>query len=124
VHDQDVLHRHCGCDLEQRRTDEWERIAEHSLRAVRFRLIGARHSNFSDLSLAEARMTDPSLRWMRFGPIPGERALQVTRDVVRSFFDRELRGMQADPFVQPERLHPELRREDSGGDAPASTIGG
>ena len=105
---------------EQRRTGEWERIAERSHRAVRFRLLGARHSNFSDLSLAESRILDPTLRWMRFGPISGDRALRITRDVVRSFFDREVRGIPADSLAEPERLHAELRREGGGTQLPAA----
>jgi dienelactone hydrolase len=98
---------------EQRRTAEWEQIAQQSRHAVRLRLLGARHSNFSDLSLIEALVPDPTLRWQRFGPLAGERALRVTRDVVRDFFDREVRGMPAGSLVRPERLHAELRREHS-----------
>lgn len=105
---------------EQRRAGEWQRIAEHARRAGRLRVVGARHSNFSDVSLAEARITDPKLRWMRVGPIAGEHALRITRDVVRSFFDRELRRAPGDLLEHPERVHAELRREEdpAGASAP------
>lgn len=95
---------------EQRRTAEWQRIAGSSRRADRLHVLGARHSDFLDVTLVGPSITDPKLRWMRVGPIAGERALRITQDVVRGFFDRELRGGLADPLVQLERLHPELRR--------------
>jgi dienelactone hydrolase len=77
---------------ERRRTGEWEQIAREAERARRIVVPGARHSDFLDVALVEARITDPTLRWMRVGPAGGERVLRTTREVIRSFFDRELRG--------------------------------
>lgn len=95
---------------EQRRTGEWVAIAERSTRAERLHVAGARHSDFLDVALVEARITDPKLRWMRVGPIAGERALRITRDVVRAFFDRELRSAPGDLLAEPGRAYPELGR--------------
>lgn len=95
---------------EQRRTGEWLRIAEHSIRAERLHVAGARHSDFLDVALVESRIADPKLRWMRVGPIAGERALRITRDVVRAFFDRELRSAPGDLLADPGRAYPELGR--------------
>lgn len=96
---------------ELRRTGDWQRIAQSSASAQRIRVLGARHSNFSDLSLASPLITDPAKRWMRMGPIDGARSLRITSALVASFFDRTLRGAPAPLLDHPERTFRETRVE-------------
>jgi predicted dienelactone hydrolase len=68
---------------------------------------GTRHLNFSDVSLpgfASAVGLSPGA----LGPIDGLRALAVTNDLVRSFFDRYLRGLPAPLLDNPSAEYPEL----------------
>lgn len=78
--------------------------------ATRIRLLGARHLNFTDAALVSAVIEGPQRRWMRWGPIDGERGLRITADLVRAFFDHSLLGRPADPLlVQHELTYPQLR---------------
>jgi pimeloyl-ACP methyl ester carboxylesterase len=95
---------------EQRRTGEWARMSARASSATRIRLLGARHLNFTDAALVSAVIEGPQRRWMRWGPIDGERGLRITADLVRAFFDHSLLGRPADPLlVQPELTYPQLR---------------
>jgi len=68
---------------------------------------GTRHLNFSDVSLPVfARIT--GLPAGALGPIDGLRALAVTNDLVRSFFDRHLRGLPAPLLEDASRAYPEI----------------
>lgn len=90
---------------EHRRTGEWSNISSHTSSATRVRLLGARHLNFTDAALVSAIIEGPQRRWMRWGPIAGERGLRITADLVRAFFDHTLLGRPADTLL----VHPELR---------------
>lgn len=68
---------------------------------------GTRHLSFSDVSLPLfARIT--GLPAEALGPINGLRALTVTNDLVRSFFDRHLRGLAAPLLDDPSQGSPEI----------------
>jgi len=68
---------------------------------------GTRHLSFSDVSLPVfARIT--GLPAEALGPINGLRALTVTNDLVRSFFDRHLRGLSAPLLDDPAQEYPEI----------------
>ncbi len=68
---------------------------------------GTRHLSFSDVSLPVfARIT--GLPAEALGPIDGLRALAVTNDLVRSFFDRHLRGQPAPLLDDASRAYPEI----------------
>ncbi len=68
---------------------------------------GTRHLSFSDVSLpAFARIS--GLPAEALGPIDGLRALTVTNDLVRSFFDRHLRGLSAPLLDDTSHAYPEL----------------
>lgn len=68
---------------------------------------GTRHLSFSDVSLPVfARIT--GLPKEALGPIDGLRALAVTNDLVRSFFDRHLRGLPAPLLEDASRAYPEI----------------
>jgi predicted dienelactone hydrolase len=77
---------------ERRRTNDWLGISSEAREAYRVRLAGAHHLDFEDAALASSWLAAPEQRWMRFGTIDGARALAVTAEVVRAFFDRTLRG--------------------------------
>ena len=99
---------------ETRRTDDWRRIAANAREATRIRILGARHLNFPDAALGSAWLVAPKERWMRVGPIDGARGLAITAELVRTFFDRTLRGAGDDTLLRaPERRFPELRLETS-----------
>jgi predicted dienelactone hydrolase len=68
---------------------------------------GTRHLSFSDVSLPVfARIT--GLPAEALGPINGLRALTITNDLVRSFFDRHLRGLAAPMLDDPAQGYPEM----------------
>lgn len=68
---------------------------------------GTRHLSFSDVSLPVfARVT--GLPAEALGPIEGLRALIVTNDLVRSFFDRHLRGLAALMLDDTSHAYPEI----------------
>ncbi len=68
---------------------------------------GTRHLSFSDVSLPLfARIS--GLPAEALGPIDGLRALTVTNDLVRSFFDRHLRGLAAPLLDDPAQGYPEI----------------
>jgi hypothetical protein len=68
---------------------------------------GTRHLSFSDVNLpAFARIS--GLPPEALGPIDGLRALTVTNDLVRSFFDRHLRDLQAPLLDDTSHAYPEL----------------
>jgi dienelactone hydrolase len=94
---------------EHRRSEEWSRITSRSAGAVRIRLLGARHLNFTDAALVSPLVEGPQRRWMRWGPIDGARGLRITSELVRGFFDHTLLGQPADELlVRPESRYPEL----------------
>jgi hypothetical protein len=95
---------------EHRRTGEWSRIASRSAEAARIRLLGAQHLDFTDAALVSPLVDGPQRRWMRWGSIDGARALRITSDLVRAFFDHTLLGRPADELLlHPESRYPELR---------------
>jgi dienelactone hydrolase len=95
---------------ERRRTGEWARIASRSTSARRVRVLGLRHLDFTDAVLASRLVEGPQRRWMRWGPIAGERALRVTGDLVRAFLDHALLGRApGELLTHPERRFAELR---------------
>jgi dienelactone hydrolase len=95
---------------EHRRSEEWSHIASRSAGAVRIRLLGARHLNFTDAALASSLIEGPQRRWMRWGSIDGARGLRITSELVRAFFDHTLLGRPVDDLlVRPESRYPELR---------------
>jgi dienelactone hydrolase len=97
---------------ETRRTDDWHRIAAGAREATRIRILGARHLNFPDAALGSAWLVTPQERWMRVGPIDGARGLAITAELVRTFFDRTLRGTADETLLRaPERRFPEVRVE-------------
>jgi len=68
---------------------------------------GTRHLSFSDVSLPVfARLT--GLPAEALGPINGLRALAVTNDLVRSFFDRHLRGLPSPLLDNSSGEYPEV----------------
>ena len=94
---------------ERRRTGEWSRMSSQSARALRLRLMGARHLNFTDAALVSPLIVGPERRWMRWGPIAGARGLRITAEVVRAFFDHALLGRAEGLLADPEHWFPELR---------------
>jgi len=58
-------------------------------------MAGAEHYNFTDSSVLYAPVLHPV---GQLGPIDGARAIVITRDVVRAFVDRSLRGAPASTF--------------------------
>lgn len=95
---------------ERRRTGEWSLISSRAASATRVRLLGARHLNFTDAALVSSLVEGPQRRWMRWGPIDGERGLRITADLLRAYFDHTLLGRPASRLlVQPELEYPELR---------------
>jgi len=72
---------------EQRRTDDWTSISSGSSAANRIRIPGAQHLNFTDAALAADGATAEQ-RWMKFGPVEPARALTMTAELVRAFFDQ------------------------------------
>lgn len=90
---------------ERRRTGEWAELSAQASSARRLRIMGARHLDFTDAALAASLVTEPRLRWMRFGPAPGARTLRATADLVRAFLDDALRGRAAAATLD----HPEQR---------------
>lgn len=90
-----VLTRQGILRSEARRTGEWAAIASEAAWARRIRLLGFRHLDFTDATLASPLIVGPRLRWMRWGPIEGTRALRLASAVTRAFFDEALRGQAA-----------------------------
>ena len=96
---------------EKRRTDEWTNVSSQSASAHRVRIIGAQHLNFTDAALASVRGSREA-RWMKFGSINPERALTITSELVRSFFDEIFgRAPVDDLFTSPQRHFAEVRVE-------------
>jgi len=94
---------------ERRRTEDWARISSHSVSATRIEMRGMRHLNFTDAALVSSLVEGPQRRWMRWGPIDGAHGLRITAELVRAFFDRELRHAPPDALLaQPELRYPEL----------------
>jgi hypothetical protein len=74
------------------------------------RLVGARHLDFTDAALASPLVEGAERRWSRWGLIDGARALRVTADLTRAFFDHTLLGRPAGWLLTgPERRYPELQ---------------
>jgi len=97
---------------ENRRTGEWANLSSQSAAAHRVRIMGTQHLNFTDASLAAARSASRELRWMKFGSIDAGRALAITSQLVRSFFDQVFgRADAGDLFTSPERHFAEVRVE-------------
>ncbi|MEU9831537.1 alpha/beta hydrolase [Streptosporangium sp. NPDC048047] len=68
---------------------------------------GAEHSSFTDTALLVER-----LGIHRNPDLPGERAVEITRDHVRAFFDLHLRHRPQPLFDRPSKRHPEVERCD------------
>ena len=97
---------------EKRRTDEWTNTSSRSIAAHRIRILGTQHLNFTDAALASERASSPEARWMKFGSIDGQRALTITIELVRSFFDQVFgRAEIGDLLAAPERHFAEVRVE-------------
>jgi pimeloyl-ACP methyl ester carboxylesterase len=95
---------------ERRRTGEWAQIASGAAHARRVRLVGARHLDFTDAVLSAPLVEGAERRWSRWGPIDGARALRVTADLTRAFFDHTLHGRPASELLtDPARRYPELQ---------------
>jgi dienelactone hydrolase len=96
---------------ETRRTDEWTNLSSQSASAHRVRITGAQHLNFTDAALASVRGSREA-RWMKFGSINPERALTITSELVRSFFDEVFgRAPVDDLFTSPQPHFAEVRVE-------------
>jgi dienelactone hydrolase len=94
---------------ELRRSGEWAQISSRATAAVRIRLLGARHLNFTDAALVSPLIEGPQRRWMRWGSIDGARGLRITADLVRAFFDHTLLDRPLDQLlVRPDSAYPEL----------------
>lgn len=96
---------------EQRRTDDWLHISAEARRAYRMRVLGAHHLDFEDAALFSSWLTTPKERWMRVGPIDGARALAVTAEAVRAFFDEQLGNDEQRSLDALTRRLPEIRLE-------------
>lgn len=97
---------------ENRRTGEWTNTSSQSVSAHRVKIIGARHLNFTDPALASDRAVSREARWMKFGSIDPERALTITSELVRSFFDQVFgRGSSGAPFTTAEAHFAEVKVE-------------
>ena len=96
---------------ELRRTNDWLGIASSSSSAYRVRVMGTRHLNFTDAALASERLETPKARWMKVGPIAGERGLEIELELVRSFFDHTLGESHGGEWTPTERSYPEVRLE-------------
>jgi dienelactone hydrolase len=94
---------------EKRRTAEWDSIASRSSSAHRVRIAGTQHLDFTDAALASDRLQSKQQRWMKFGSIEPKRALLVTGELVRSFFDQLFGRAQKDgQFTTLQQRFPEL----------------
>jgi predicted dienelactone hydrolase len=70
------------------------------------RIHGARHFNFSDTALLKERHIS---KWIGFlGPIDERRALAITSDYIRAFFDAELKNSPDDLMRGPSAKYPEV----------------
>jgi dienelactone hydrolase len=96
---------------EKRRTGEWDSIASRSASARRVRILGTQHLNFTDAALVSDRLKSKDQRWMKFGGMEPDRALTITSEVVRSFFD-QLFGRKSTAFLTAlQHRFPELTAE-------------
>lgn len=65
---------------------------------------GSQHMDFSDLGL----LRGPDDTQLPLGPIGPERMTLITRDLVRTFLDEQVRGAPAGSFAEAAARHPEL----------------
>jgi pimeloyl-ACP methyl ester carboxylesterase len=84
---------------EKRRTTDWLNMSQQASWARRVRLQGTRHLDFADITLVPRELMTAEQRRYRFGPIAGARALEITRALVRGFFDFTLLG-RPEPKVE------------------------
>lgn len=77
---------------EARRARVWRQISSNSRQAISLRIRDSRHLTFTDIALAPPQSITQRDREMRLGYIPGQRALALSNDLVRGFFDQHLRG--------------------------------
>lgn len=96
---------------EKRRTGEWDSIAGRSASARRIRILGTQHLNFTDAALVSDRLKSKDQRWMKFGDMEPDRALTITSEVVRSFFDQLFNKKGADFLTALQHRFPELTAE-------------
>ncbi|HJQ54952.1 MAG TPA: hypothetical protein VJ825_14025 [Gemmatimonadaceae bacterium] len=97
---------------EKRRADEWTNTSSQSVSPHRVKIIGARHLNFTDAALASDRAISREARWMKFGSIDPGRALTITSELVRSFFDQIFgRGGPGQLFTAAEAQFAEVKVE-------------
>jgi len=97
---------------ERRRSDEWTNTSSQSTAAHRVRIAGAQHLDFTDAALASAHAGSREQRWMKFGSIDPGRALAITSELVRSFFDQVFgRASVDDLFTSPQRHFAEVTVE-------------
>jgi dienelactone hydrolase len=102
---------------EKRRTNDWIRMSADAARSYRIRLTGSRHLNFTDAALASSVLVTPQERWMKMGPIAGDRGLTVTAALVRSFFALTLLGTGDDALLRaPDLQVPEAILETAADD--------
>jgi pimeloyl-ACP methyl ester carboxylesterase len=84
----------CGEGFCQRKKDGFKALtAAGPVRAIA--VTGAQHYNFTDWSVLYAPVLGPA---GQLGSIDGQRAVVITRDVVRAFLEQALRGTPASTF--------------------------
>ena len=97
---------------EKRRSDEWANVSSQSVSAHRVLITGAEHLNFTDAALASVHTTSRAARWMKFGSIDPQRALTITTELVRSFFDQVFgRAGVDDVFTSAQHRFAEVKVE-------------
>jgi pimeloyl-ACP methyl ester carboxylesterase len=96
---------------ETRRKGVWEKINANSARAVRVRLAKMFHINFADVALLPVEAIPENLRNNRFGTIDGARGVQISNELIRAFFDHQLKARAFDDFLKIEKQFPEIKIE-------------
>lgn len=94
---------------EIRRKGVWERVQANSKNAVRVRAAKMFHTNFQDAALLPADSVPANLRANRFGTIEGARGVRLAADLVRRFFDAQLKNAPFENFLRLERDYPEIK---------------
>jgi dienelactone hydrolase len=96
---------------EIRRKGIWEKISQKSKAAFRVRTAKMFHSNFQDAAMLPPVSIPENLRANRYGTIEGERGVRLINELVRAFFDSQLRAKPIDDFIKIEKKYSEIRIE-------------